>query len=169
MSKHKGSILGLVLSLALLSPASALAKAGGTDRPVKGTGVGAVTVLLAPGLPTEVDASGHMTHLGRYTAHFEGGAEIIGGTTFGHGTFTLVAANGDQLTGTATFSGPPPSGAVHPVTAVFTITGGTGRFADANGTITAAFQATPSCFNAPSCPGALVETLEGPLKGQISY
>jgi hypothetical protein len=119
MSKHKGSILGLVLSLALLSPASALAKAGGTDRPVKGTGVGAVTVLLAPGLPTEVDASGRMTHLGRYTAHFEGGAEIIGGTTFGHGTFTLVAANGDQLTGTATFSGPPPSGAVHPVTAVF--------------------------------------------------
>ena len=170
MSQRRAIVFAsLALIIAALAPASALAKAGGTDRPVKGTAVGAVTATLAPGLPTEVDASGRLTHLGRYTAHFEGGAEIIGGTTFGQGTFTDVAANGDQLTGTATFSGPAPSGAVHAVTTTFTITGGTGRFADASGTMIAAFQATPSCFNAPACPGALVETLEGPLTGQISY
>ncbi len=113
-----------------------LAKAGGTDRPMQGTTLGDVTVTLAPGLPMEVDVTGVATHLGKYTGHLEGTAEIIGGTVFGEGTFTLVAANGDQLSGTFALTGPPSSGAVHPVSSVLTITGGTGRFADASGTMT---------------------------------
>ena len=43
-----------------------------------------------------------MTHLGKYTAHFEGSAEIVGGRILGEGTFTVVAANGHELTGTFT-------------------------------------------------------------------
>jgi hypothetical protein len=171
MPKHKGLILGgLVLALVALSPTSAAAKAGGTDRPMQGTTLGDVTVTLAPGLPMEADVTGVTTHLGKYTGHLEGTAEIIGGTVFGEGTFTLVAANGDQLSGTFALTGPPPSGAVHPVSTVLTITGGTGRFADASGTITVELVATPSCFNDPSsCPGAVIETIEGPVTGLISY
>ena len=82
-----------------------------------------------------------------------------------------MAANGDEVTGTFTFSGPPPSPEPHEVATEFTIRGGTGRFADASGTVTSPLLATPSCFDAPAlgCPGALVQTVEGPLTGQISY
>jgi hypothetical protein len=169
MPKHRGIIvLGLVLAFAALVPASALAKAGGTDRPVKGTALGDVTATI-PGLQLTVDVSGVLAHLGRYTGHFEGSGEIVGDRTLGEGTFTVVAANGGQLTGIWTLNGSLPSGEVHTATVVLTITGGTGRFADASGTMTVPLVLTPSCFVEPSCPGALVETLEGPLTGQISY
>jgi hypothetical protein len=81
MRKPRGIlVVGLVVALTALAPASVLAKAGGTDRPVKGTTVGAVTVTLVPGLPTEVEATGVMTHLGRFTGLLEGSSVIIGGT-----------------------------------------------------------------------------------------
>jgi hypothetical protein len=169
MAIRKAILLtGLVLAVAALSPTSALAKAGGTDRPVKGTALGDVAVTI-PGLHVTTDASGVLTHLGKYTGHFEGSAQIVGGRTLVEGTFTLVAANGDQLTGTWTLNGSLPSGEVHTATVVLTITGGTGRFADASGTITIPLLLTPSCFLEPSCPGALVETLEGLSTGVISY
>jgi hypothetical protein len=161
-------LIALVLAFAALAPPSALAKAGGTDRPVQGTALGDVMVAI-PALNISTDTSGVMTHLGKYTAHFEGSAEIVGGRTLGEGTFTVVAANGDELTGTFALNGALPSGEPHSLTVVLTVTGGTGRFADASGTITAPLVATPSCFLEPSCPGALVETLEGQLTGLISY
>ena len=159
---------GLVLAITALSATTALAKAGGTDRPVKGTALGVITVPI-PSLHIAADESGVLTHLGKYTGHFEGSGEIVGGRTLGEGTFTMVAANRDELTGTFTLNGALPSGAVHSLTVVLTITGGTGRFADASGTITVPLLATPSCFLEPSCPGALVETLEGHARGLISY
>ena len=165
---HLMATAAVFLVLAVLAPTSALTKAGGTDRPVKGTALGDVTVAI-PALDISTDTSGVMTHLGKYKAHFEGGAEIVGGRTLGEGTFTVVAANGDELTGTFALNGALPSGEPHSLTVVLTVTGGTGRFADASGTITAPLVATPSCFLEPSCPGALVETLEGQLTGMISY
>ena len=169
MPKHRAiTVAGLALALAALVPASALAKAGGTDRPVTGTALGDITAAV-PALDITTDASGVMSHLGKYTAHFEGSAEIVGGSTLGEGTFTTVAANGDELTGSFTLNGAVPSGQVHTATVVLTVTGGTGRFADASGTITVPLVLTPSCFLEPSCPGLLVETLEGQLTGVISY
>jgi hypothetical protein len=168
MARKAMLLIGLVLAFAALAPASALAKAGGTDRPMKGTVVGTVTVPI-PSLQLTTDASGALTHLGKYTGHFEGSGEIVGGRTLGEGTFTVVAANGDQLTGTFTLNGSLPSGEPHSLTVFLTITGGTGRFADASGTLTIPLLATPSCFLEPTCPGALIETLEGPVTGLISY
>ena len=154
MPKHRAVIVTvIVLALAALAPASALAKAGGTDRPVKGTAMGSVTATV-PGLHIKVDVSGVETHIGKFTGHFEGTGEIVGGSTLGEGTFTVVAANGDQMTGTFTLIGSLPTGEVHSATVVLTITGGTGRFADASGTITTPIVLTPSCFLEPSCPGA---------------
>ena len=168
MARKAMLLTALVLTVAALTPAAALAKAGGTDRPVKGTVVGDVTVPI-PSLQLTTDASGVMTHLGKYTAHFEGSAEIVGGRILGEGTFTVVAANGHELTGTFTTDEGLSFGEPHSLTVVLTIRGGTGRFADASGMITAPIVATPSCFLEPSCPGALVETLEGQWTGRISY
>jgi hypothetical protein len=119
-------LAGLALALAVLSPASALAKAGGTDRPVKGTTSGNVTVTLGAPLGLTIDLTGVATQFGKYSVHLEADGRIIGGEVVGDGTFTVAVANGDQATGTWTVSGPLPSGDVHPTTAVLTITGGTG-------------------------------------------
>ena len=170
MPKRKGLILcGLVLALAALSPASALAKAGGTDRPMKGTASGTVTVTLTSPLGITIDLTGKATHLGKYSVHIDAVGVISGGEVVVDGTFTVVAANGDQLTGTATFTAPLPSGNIHTATAFLTITGGTGRFADASGTITSQNLETPICFAQPSCPGLIIDSLEGNLRGRISY
>lgn len=139
------------------------------ERPVKGTASGTVTVTLGAPLGITINFTGVASHYGRYSAHIEADGVIIGGEVVGNGTFTLVAANGDQQTGTVEFSGPLPSGDVHATTAVLTITGGTGRFADASGTLTSQNLVTPTCFAEPSCPGLIIETLEGQVTGQISY
>ena len=170
MAKRKGLILcGLVLALAALSPASALAKAGGTDRHVKGTTSGTVTGTLGATIGVTIDLTGVATHVGKYSGHFDAVGVISGGEVVGDGTFTLVAANGDQLTGPFEFSSQLEFTAVHPSTAFLTITGGTGRFADASGTITSQNLETPICFAEPSCPGLIIDGLEGELTGQISY
>jgi hypothetical protein len=170
MPKHKGlMVCGLVLALAALAPASALAKAGGTDRPVKGTTSGTVTGTLTSPLGITIDLTGRVTHLGKYSVHIDAVGVISGGEVVGDGTFTVVAANGDQLTGTTTFTAPLPGGNVHTTTAFLTITGGTGRFADASGTMTSQNLETPICFAQPSCPGLIIDALEGNLRGRISY
>jgi hypothetical protein len=171
MAKHKGLILcGLVLALAALSPTSAAAKAGGTDRPVKGTASGTVTGKLGSPLDLTIDLTGVATHLGKYSVHVEAVGVISGGEVLVDGTFTVVAANGDRLTGTATSTSQLSQLAeVHTTTAFLTITGGTGRFADASGTIVSRNLETPICFAEPSCPGLIIDTLKGRLSGQISY
>jgi hypothetical protein len=57
------------------------------------------------------------------------------------GTFTLVAANGDEIQGTYTgfASGIPGNDLAYQGTAAFVITGGTGRFAQATGTFDTTF------------------------------
>lgn len=171
MPKHKALILcGLVLALAALSPTSAAAKASGTDRPVKGTTSGTVTGVLGAPLGITIDLTGKVTHLGKYSVHIDAVGVISGGEVVVDGTFTVVAANGDQLTGPATTTTPLSQLAeVHTTTAFLTITGGTGRFADASGTITSQNLETPICFAQPSCPGLIIDALEGRLTGQISY
>ena len=164
------AVAGLVLALAVLGPSAALGKAGGTDRPVKGTTSGTVTGKLGSPLGITIDLSGVATHLGKYSVHVDAVGVISGGEVLVDGTFTVVAANGDQLTGTTTFTSPLSQLAeVHTTTAFLTITGGTGRFADASGTITSQNLETPICFAEPSCPGLIIDTLEGQLTGQISY
>ena len=162
-------VVGFVVALAVLSPASALGKAGGTDRPVKGTASGTVTGVLGAPLDITIDLAGVATHVGKYSVHLDAVGVISGGEVVGDGTFTLVAANGDQLTGPFEFTSLLEFTAVHPSTAFLTITGGTGRFADASGTITSQNLETPICFAGPSCPGLIIAGLEGKLTGQVSY
>jgi hypothetical protein len=132
MPKRGGSSLRASFSP---SPASALAKAGGTDRPWTSSTTATATLDLVTLSATSV-GSGHAAHLGKVTQNPTIALTPTGPGTFtGAGTSTIVAANGDQLFGTftetLTTTGPHPEFAF-----VITITGGTGRFADASGRMT---------------------------------
>jgi hypothetical protein len=159
-------VAGLVLAIAALCASSALAKAGGTDRPVKGKSSGISIFCPATGELSE-NNSGVMAHLGKFTGHEEGTVAFTVFPAFeGSGTFGLVAANGDQVTGTWTVTGEAtfnPFG--HTATIVLTVLDGSGRFADASGTITVQQDGT-NLFSADGCSHDLDEET---ATGQISY
>jgi hypothetical protein len=130
------TIILALLAVAAVYPTAALGKANGTDRPVSGKSTSTTTVDLATGTGTSVGV-GQLSHLGKstFTNDFTS-FTVTGPDTF---SFTLtaiiVAANGDEIFTTATGTGTlTPTGSES--TLVSTITGGTGRFADASGTIT---------------------------------
>ena len=103
---------------------------GGSELPFKGTYEGLETVVTS----TEhhhLDATGNATHLGRFTVT----ADWTIGPAGGIGTSTWTAANGDELHTSFTRSGVPAPPTIT-FTEIHTITGGTGRFANASGTFT---------------------------------
>jgi hypothetical protein len=138
----------LVLAVAALGPAAALGAAKGTDRPLSGTNTATVIINLATQTGT-VDGTGQLSHFGKFTFH---GDITLTGTTE-----TYVAANGDKMFTTVVTTG----GA-----GVDTITGGTGRFADASGTFTV-FHDPPVTVSVVG----LIFTATGTstYEGQISY
>ena len=105
----------------------ALVQIVGATAPFKGKGAGEVTNAQPGPLEGEVlltaTATGQATHLGEYTRveHID----LLNGVFTGDVTFT--AANGDQLT--ADIAGGFTSGST--AAGTYTITGGTGRFANA--------------------------------------
>ena len=103
---------------------------GGAELPFKGTYEGLEKVVTS----TEhqlIDATGNATHLGRFTVT----AAWTIGPGGGIGTSTWTAANGDELYTSFTRSGKPAPPTIT-FTEIHTITGGSGRFADASGTFT---------------------------------
>jgi hypothetical protein len=102
--------------------------------PFKGTleGNQSVTPLAFPLLAVEGSASGNATHLGRFTAHFPHTVNLT--TRDAVGTYTFTAANGDTLT--ADFTGHAEGMGVVSIEEHATVTGGTGRFEGASGSIT---------------------------------
>jgi hypothetical protein len=157
-------LAGLVLAVAALSPASALAKAGGADRPVKGTVSGTVSANVQAFAITG-EGTGVAAHLGRFTSSLEGAIAITPEGTEGGGTQTIVAANGDQLTGTFTLSTPGLPSEAHTTMLVTTLTGGTGRFSDAHGILRSVLEVSPMSFDGLT----LVNGVEGTVRGRISY
>jgi hypothetical protein len=159
-------IATLVLALGVLAPATALAKAGGTDRPVQGSGSG-TTVLDLPSLTFTADATGVMSHLGQTTYHFENGVL----TPTGPNTFditisvTVTAANGDQLFGDVSGSGTLDASGNAQGTDVTTFTGGTGRFTGASGSASGPFTQTLISTNGVTSTFATTFS----LSGTISY
>jgi len=130
------AIILALLAIAAVSPAAAFGKANGTDRPLRGASTSTTTVDVATGSGTALGV-GQLSHLGRttFTNDFTS-FTVTGPDTF---SFTLtaiiVAANGDEIYTTATGTGTLTATGSE-ITLVSTITGGTGRFADASGTLT---------------------------------
>jgi hypothetical protein len=159
MINHKAIAVVCVLALTILSPASALAKAGGSDRPLKGVGSGTISFDPATGAVSG-EETGVSSQIGQYTVHIEGTGAPSGDGFTSSGVATIVAANGDELSGTYTLTS---DGETHVIE--FTVTGGTGRFADASGTLTVICTTVAS-----SQVGDLVVfEVECTLEGRISY
>ena len=154
---------GLALAVVAMTPAAAMGAANGTQLPLTGTGTGTTTINLITGAATGV-GSGQLSHLGAVTSSSIQQYALVGSNGFSFTTTaTIVTANGDELfttsSGTGTF-GPPIQ-----TTGVVTITGGTGRFADASGTYTNTGHST-----SVSIVGS-IETVTsiGTTSGTISY
>ena len=161
-------LMSSLLALAVALPGAAVAKQGGTDRPVQGSGTSTDTVDLSTGAGAG-DGTVLMSHLGRSTYRDSFTVTPTGPNTLAiTGVATFTAASGDQLYATLAVSGTLTGFAVGDTghsTGVFTITGGTGRFADASGSLTAAFDAKVA-----SLVGAtLVDRNAFALQGRISY
>ena len=124
--------LGLALALLASGLSSRLhAGPGGADRPFSGHAEGVVTGV-SPAGALIIEYTGTALHLGKFTRveHvFIDGPDLVG-------TIDFTAANGDQLRirFTGTFTSPTTA------EGIYTVAGGTGRFAGATGT--ADFDAT---------------------------
>ncbi len=94
--------------------------------------------MLQPGRPPlsvrHLEGGGTASHLGRFTLVADFTLNLA--TAAASGSVTFTAANGDVLTGTVTGRA-VVGGGIAAVTETVTITGGTGRFAGATGTLTA--------------------------------
>jgi hypothetical protein len=131
-------IVGLILALGILAPATALGKVGGTERPANGNASGTTTVDLGT-LGFVTDATGVSAHLGKSTFHLDGVITPTGPDTFTlAGSVVAVAANGDELFGTFSGTGAATASGSEGTTTT-TFSGGTGRFENASGSISGPF------------------------------
>lgn len=103
----------------------------------KGRLQGSVTVtpLAPPVVSVVIEATGTATQLGHFT--LEVPHVVNQATRMGTGTYVFTAANGDMLTAEFTGQATLVSPGVLTTHEMGTITGGTGRFADATGSFTA--------------------------------
>ncbi len=127
----RAALIAGALLVGLAGPVSA-----GGEVPFRGTlaGTASVTPLTPPMVSVRIEATGTATHIGRFT--LQAPHVVNQATLTAVGTYLITAANGDTITadlaGTATMVEPPN---VVSITETATVTGGTGRFAGATGTI----------------------------------
>ena len=127
--------LFVALVASAVSLASSTVSAVAAETPFKGTLTAVETSqFVFPIASVNREGTGTATYLGKYTEHATLQINVLTMSSTGASTFT--AANGDTLSasvvGHATKIGPT----VLSIVEVYTITGGTGRFAGALGTLT---------------------------------
>ena len=136
MKKMSVPMMIVLLLAILLGSATLVAASARKHLPLKGS-LQAVETYVAnpPSMSVTAIGSGSASHLGQYKISYE--VEVNLETLAGVGSAQLVAANGDvlyaNLLGQATPTGTTD---VFNVVEEFTITGGTGRFANASGSFT---------------------------------
>jgi hypothetical protein len=158
----------LMLAMVILTPASALAKSKGTNRPFKVT----VSMTSVSNLETSTNHyEGTITgsHFGKGTIEGNGSFSFNEFDSFNYGdSFVITAANGDKLfgesKGTVT-AGPEGFLVSSDVNVEQPITGGTGRFAGASGVLTGTYPEVVTSFEGP----LLTFNVTGSTVGSISY
>jgi hypothetical protein len=134
MKIHHSRLIGLVAAFAV-ALASVAVNAVAAETPFKGAFTAVETSqLVFPILSVNREGTGTATYLGKYTEHATFQVDVRTGSATGAATFT--AANGDTLTASVVGQGTPTGPTTRSIVEVYTITGGTGRFADATGTLT---------------------------------
>jgi hypothetical protein len=128
----------MYLQMTALFLAAALTGAVAAERevPFRGTFEAVETPQLHfPTVSVEGSGTGNATQLGKFTVTYQAEVNLL--TFVGIGSSEFTAANGDQVfadfVGHSTPTGTPN---LISIVEVYTITGGTGRFADATGTFT---------------------------------
>lgn len=159
MRRRLWTATALAIALAALSvPAVALATA---DVPLKGSDAGDFSLGASCGtnsFAVEIDGEGKATQVGRYVYEADECFNVV--TLLYSGTFTMTAANGDEINGS--YSGlviPTSDPAVARYLQAGTFDGGTGRFAGATGNLTVDGVAT---FTSGS-GGDYTQTLSGAI------
>lgn len=129
----KSIMTAMLLTAAITSPVLAKGPVPfrGTFEAVEHTSGGAFPVLVQ-----SLSGTGHASHLGRFTLTGEWHVDVLTYPVEAVGSFALTAANGDTLFGTSTGLATVVDGIAY-IQETHTITGGTGRFADATGTFVA--------------------------------
>jgi hypothetical protein len=127
-----------VVAATAVSLASIAVSAVAAETPFKGTFNGVETSeVVFPIASVTRDGTGTATYLGKYTSHASLQVNVM--TFLGTGVETFTAANGDTLSTSVVGRG-TPIGPIPPtmlsIVEVYTITGGTGRFAGATGSFT---------------------------------
>jgi hypothetical protein len=153
----RSNLLLTCLALAVVSMMSFVGPAAAGDQvPLTGSFDGqSVQTPNPPLVHDEITAAGHASHLGQFGMVISATVDPVART--GSGIIVLVAANGDTLTGTlAGASSPSPTPGVIMIVEQVTITGGTGRFADATGSFT-----IERLFDRTT--GAVTGTIEGSI------
>jgi hypothetical protein len=156
-------VTGLVSGFGLLGPGAAQASVGGSDLPFTGSFTGSSAHNLATG---EFHAvwTGEASHFGISNLEHQAQIAFTGPTTLSYvGTWTLTAANGDQLYGTAAGAGVRIDPTHITLVIDCTATGGTGRFADASATFTVAVDHARAALENGISYGAQQATLDGHL------
>jgi len=121
--------------MTVLLLAAALQGAAATEMPFKGSFEAVETAAVQfPTVTVAGIGAGNATHLGKFTMVYDAEVNLL--TRVGIGSIELIAANGDRLfadiLGHSTLTSTPN---VISIEEVLTITGGTGRFADATGSL----------------------------------
>ena len=126
------TLIAIALLFSLAGPVAAA-----DEVPFNGSLAGTVTVtpLDPPFASVLIEATGHATHLGRFTLVIP--HEVNQALRVGEGTYVFTAANGDTLTADFTGQATLLSPGVISTAETGIITGGTGRFAGATGTFSA--------------------------------
>jgi hypothetical protein len=118
-----------------ISGTAATEAKGGSALPFKGTlqSTERVESEDATSAVRHLDGTGNATHLGQF--HLSADFTVTMATGNATGTATWTAANGDQIFVSVVGHGDIVVFPTVTITETHTITGGTGRFADASGTI----------------------------------
>jgi hypothetical protein len=153
MKKKTTILLAVGLAVILLSSlyfvGTATAAKGGTDLPFKATLTGTARWEFPGSTPanctfvtTITEATGQATHMGKIEAvwfHCPAEPEIVI-----DGIMKLIRTNGDELYGTYDYD-PMSESNEFPIT----LNGGTGKFAEASGTVIATYDVVPQFI--PGC------------------
>ena len=129
----KKSIIYLQMTTLLLT--AALQGAVAAETPFKGSFQAVEThVVQFPKLTVAGSGTGNATHLGKFIMTYDAEVNLL--NRVGIGTVEFIAANGDRvfadLLGQSTLTATPN---LVSIVEVLTITGGTGRFAGATGSV----------------------------------
>ena len=125
----------IYLQMAALFLTAALHGALAAETPLKGSFQAVETdTVRFPTLTVAGSGTGNATHLGKFTMTYDAVVNLV--TRVGIGSVEFIAANGDRVFADILGQSTPTSTPhVVSIVEILTITGGTGRFAGASGTL----------------------------------